>query len=87
MRERHGALGRATGLAEGMAAVVRRRQQEREPRVVLYDARGIARVVAPDVRGYDHLLETCAELVDVVAEPGRAARRSATAKPDAGDDS
>jgi len=76
VRERHGPLGRATGLAEGVAAVVRRRQQNREPRVVLYDDRGISRVVPPDVRGYYRVLDTCAELVEVVAEPGAAAGRT-----------
>jgi hypothetical protein len=94
MRERRGALGRATGLAEGVAAVVRRRQQDREPRLVLYDARGISRVVAPDLRGYDHLLETCVQLVEVVAEPGAVAgragrteaRRAAASEHEAGDD-
>lgn len=86
MRERRGALGRATGLAEGMAAVVRRRQQDREPRVVLYDERGISRVMAPDVRGYDHLLDTCVSLVDLLAEPGAVARRAARRSDDEGDD-
>ena len=31
-----GPLGRATAVAEGVAAAVRRRQRDREPRVLLY---------------------------------------------------
>jgi hypothetical protein len=38
MRERRkGPIGRAAGLAEGVAATVRRMQREREPRVLVYD--------------------------------------------------
>ena len=35
-----GPFGRATAVAEGVAAAVRRRQREREPRVLLYRKRG-----------------------------------------------
>ena len=57
MREkRKGPIGRAAGLAEGVAATVRRMQREREPRVLVYDEAGYARLVQPDGRGYERLL-------------------------------
>jgi len=45
--KRKGPLSRAAGLAEGMAATVRRMQREREPRVLVYDPAGYARLVQP----------------------------------------
>jgi hypothetical protein len=57
-------------VAEGVAAAVRRRQREREPRVVLYDRSGSGRVVAPAASGYDDLLETAGLMVELAA-PGR----------------
>lgn len=76
MRERKGPLGRATGIAEGVAAVVRRRQQDREPRLTVYDPRGLARLVQPASRGYDHVLDTAADLVDLVDEAGAVSARA-----------
>ena len=46
--KRKGPIGRAAGLAEGVAATVRRMQRDREPRVLLYDATGYARLLQPD---------------------------------------
>ena len=71
MRERpRGAFGRATGLAEGVAATVRRMQREREPRLVLYDEAGGSRLVQPETRGYDRVLETAERMVELIgAEP------------------
>ena len=40
--KRKGPIARAAGIAEGMAATVRRMQREREPRVLVYDAAGYA---------------------------------------------
>ena len=40
--KRKGPIGRAAGLAEGVAATVRRMQRDREPRVLMYDATGYA---------------------------------------------
>jgi hypothetical protein len=51
------------GLAEGMAAAVRRRQREREPRVVIYDGAGAPRLVAPSASGYDELLDAAKRMV------------------------
>ena len=71
MRERpRGPIGRATALAEGVAATARRMQREREPRVALYDAAGNPRLVQPEMRGYDAVLDAAERMVDLVgAEP------------------
>ena len=50
MKERKGPIGRATGLAEGMAATMRRMARDREPRVLVYDSAGYARLIQPDAR-------------------------------------
>jgi hypothetical protein len=82
--KRKGPIGRAAGLAEGVAATVRRMQREREPRVLVYDETGYARLVQPDGRGYERLLETAERMVALVdaaeadAKPRRA-RRAETA--------
>ncbi len=73
MKERRGAIARATGLAEGVAAAVRRRQREREPRLLLYDAAGHPRLLQPDARGYGRILEVCEQMVAVVEEAERPA--------------
>jgi hypothetical protein len=82
--KRKGPIGRAAGLAEGVAATVRRLQREREPRVLVYDETGYARLVQPDGRGYERLLETAEKMVAVVGQAEAeakprlgAARRSA----------
>jgi hypothetical protein len=67
MREkRKGPIGRAAGLAEGVAATVRRMQREREPRVLVYDETGYARLIQPDGRGYERLLQTADRMVELV---------------------
>lgn len=84
MRERRkGPIGRAAELAEGVAATVRRMQREREPRVLVYDETGYARLVQPDGRGYERLLQTAERMVELVddadaeAKPLRRQRRDA----------
>lgn len=58
MKERRkGPIGRAADLAEGVAAAVRRMQREREPRVLVYDQTGYARVLQPESRGHAQVLE------------------------------
>jgi hypothetical protein len=79
---RKGPIGRAAELAEGVAATVRRMQREREPRVLVYDETGYARLVQPDGRGYERLLETAERMVALVdageaAAKPRRVRRSA----------
>ena len=63
-----GAVARATAVAEGMAAAVRRRQREREPRVVLYSAPGEPHLLAPGSKGHDRILDLAEEMVAAVNE-------------------
>ena len=64
---RKGAIGRATGIAEGVAAAMRRRQRSREPRVLVYDQLGHSRLLAPDGSHRDRILDLCDELVELMA--------------------
>jgi hypothetical protein len=64
--KRKGPIGRAAGLAEGVAATMRRMQREREPRVLVYDETGYARLVQPDGRGHERLLQTAERMVELV---------------------
>jgi hypothetical protein len=61
-------MGRATGIAESVAAAVRRRQQAREPRVILYDSAGEPRVLPPGSEGHDAILATAELLVELATE-------------------
>ena len=61
--KRKGPISRAAGLAEGVAATVRRMQREREPRVLVYDPAGYARLVQPEARGHDHIMEIAEQMV------------------------
>ena len=66
MKERpKGAVARATAVAEGLAGAVRRRQRDREPRVMLYIAPGEPRLLAPGAKGHDRLLDVAEQLVDL----------------------
>ena len=66
--QRKGPLSRAAGLAEGMAATVRRMQREREPRVLVYDPTGYARLVQPEARGHARIMELAEEMLSQVTE-------------------
>jgi hypothetical protein len=72
---RRGPLGRASGIAEGVAAAVRRAQRDRAPRILLYDERGIPRTLRPDTAGYDRVLDAAERLVELVTEQERGPRR------------
>jgi hypothetical protein len=61
--KRKGPISRAAGLAEGVAATVRRMQREREPRVLVYDPTGYARLVQPEARGHTRIMETAEQMV------------------------
>jgi hypothetical protein len=61
--KRKGPISRAAGLAEGVAATVRRMQREREPRVLVYDPSGYARLVQPEARGHAHIMEIAEQMV------------------------
>lgn len=69
-KERKGPLGAMAGLAEDLVAGMRRRQQEREPRVVVYDAAGHPRVV-PEGEDRERILELADELVSLSGEAER----------------
>jgi hypothetical protein len=64
--KRKGPIGRAAGIAEGVAATMRRIQRDREPRVLLYDSTGYARLLQPDSRGYESALEVSESMVRIV---------------------
>jgi hypothetical protein len=68
VRDRKGAIGRATGIAEGVATVVRRRAHERAPRAALYDSTGLSRLLSPEAEGFDALIDTAEALVELDAE-------------------
>ena len=73
MRDRRkGPIGRAADIAEGVAAAVRRMQREREPRVLVYDQTGYARLVQPEARGHERILELGERMVELAAEGGDA---------------
>ena len=76
MKERKGPIGRATGLAEGMAATMRRMARDREPRVLVYDSAGYARLIQPDARGHDRILEVSEQLLALGAEASPRRRRA-----------
>lgn len=75
MKERRNALGRVTELAENMAAGVKRRQQARAPRVVLYDLGGKPRILPAAGEAAITLIEIATQMVELTApapEPGEA---------------
>jgi hypothetical protein len=43
-------------------------QRDREPRVLLYDTSGYARLLQPHARGYDRVLELSEEMMRLVEE-------------------
>jgi hypothetical protein len=60
----------AGGLVDSVAATVRRMQRDREPRVLAYDPTGYARLIQPDARGYDRILEIGEEMVALASGNG-----------------
>lgn len=75
-----GPLGRATAIAEGVAAAVRRRQRDREPRVLLYRRSGDPRVLAPGAKGHDEILELAERMIAVVDGEAASRPRAGSAK-------
>jgi hypothetical protein len=72
---RRGPIGRATGLAEGVAAAMRRGRREREPRVLVYDETGFARLVQAEARGLSEVLDAAERMLDLVEPPARGQRQ------------
>ena len=66
MKERQDSL--AARIAGTIAGGVRRRQQEREPRALVYDASGEPRVVAPGGPEHAGLVESAERVVDVALD-------------------
>jgi hypothetical protein len=83
--KRKGPIGRAAGLAEGVAATVRRMQREREPRLLVYDETGYARLVQPNGRGYERLLQTADKMVALVDQADAEAKSRRARRTDGGD--
>lgn len=69
MREqRKGALGRVGDIAETLAAGAKRRQQAREPRVLIHDDAGEPRVLQPGMKGRDEIVEVAEQMIEVAAK-------------------
>jgi hypothetical protein len=66
VKERQDSL--AARIAGTIAGGVRRRQQEREPRALLYDAAGEPRVVPPGSEAHAGLIESAEVLVEIALE-------------------
>ena len=67
MRDRKGAIGRATELAESVVAGVKRRQAARAPKVLLYDEAGRPRTLDASSDAAGELVATARLMVDLVA--------------------
>ena len=61
--KRKGPLSRAAGIAEGVAATMRRLQREREPRVLVYDPSGYARLIQPEARGHERIMSLAEDML------------------------
>jgi hypothetical protein len=76
--KRKGPISIAGGLVDSVAATVRRMQRDREPRALAYDPTGYARLIQPDARGHERILEIAEEMVALASiDGGRAAREAA----------
>ncbi len=75
-----GAMARATAMAEGAATAMRRRQRDREPRVLLYRKPGDPRVLAPGAKGQDRVLEVAEKMVALADEADPQTRRQRRAQ-------
>lgn len=96
--KRKGPISRAGGLVDSVAATVRRMQRDREPRVLAYDPTGYARLIQPEARGHERILEIGEEMValataerresgraaDAASEPAKPAQKAPTARAKAG---
>ncbi len=69
-----GPFGRATAVAEGVAAAVRRRQRDREPRVTVHLGPGRPHLLAPGAKGHDSILDLAERMVETVDEGERPPR-------------
>jgi hypothetical protein len=65
MRDRRGALGRATEIAGSVVAGVKRRQAARAPKVMLYDDDGRPRTLDPESAAAQDLVATARRMLDL----------------------
>lgn len=65
MRERRGAFGRASELADSVMAGVKRRQAARAPKVLLYDEAGRPRMLDASSAHGSKLVETARSMVEL----------------------
>jgi hypothetical protein len=70
MKERQDSI--AARIAGTITGGVRRRQQEREPRALVYDAAGEPRVVPAGTDAQAELIATAEVLVDIALDEGSA---------------
>jgi len=80
VKERKGPFGLMVGgIVDTVVQGARRRAQDREPRVLLYDAAGHPRRVGQDAPGRDELITTAGRLIELV---GGLTATDAEAEPD-----
>jgi hypothetical protein len=72
MRERRGAIGRATQLAGSVVAGVKRRQQARAPKVMLFDGAGRPRTLDPGSDAAEGLIDVAQRMTALVPPPADA---------------
>jgi hypothetical protein len=65
VRDRRGAIGRATEIAESVVAGVKRRQAARAPKVLLYDEAGHPRTIDASSEAGAALVETARAMVEI----------------------
>jgi hypothetical protein len=66
MKERKGPFGLMVGgIVDSVVQTARRRAQDREPRALVYDADGQARLVKAGEPGGEELVETAGKLIDL----------------------
>jgi hypothetical protein len=65
MKDRRGALGRASEIAGSVVAGVKRRQAARAPKVLLYDDAGRPRTLDPGSEAADELVDIARRMVEV----------------------
>jgi hypothetical protein len=67
--QRKGPLGRVGDIAETLAAGAKRRQQAREPRVLVYDEAGEPHLLHAGMKDRDELVEIAERMVELAAAP------------------
>jgi hypothetical protein len=72
VKERKGPFGLMVGgIVDSVVQTARRRAQDREPRAVLYDAAGRARLLKADAAGREELIVAAGRLIDLAGPPSR----------------